>query len=286
MPYVRAGDGCRIHYQVTGRASAPPVLLIQGLGMDKHGWDLQRLVFSWRYRVIAMDNRGAGRSDKPYEPYSLDQMAGDAVAVLDELGVARAHVVGASMGGAITQILAVTHPTRVRSLTLVCTSCRNRSWRKELLAGWAQRADTDGVGAMSSEAARWVIGPRSFRRLVPVLGWLGPLGFGRTSHAFAAQVRAIVAADDTLADRLGAIVVPTLVIVGNQDILTPRGDSEELAERIPTAELVVISGAAHGLVIEHASTFNRVVGDFLGRAERAFQAREDDADRAVARTAG
>ena len=68
------------------------------------------------------------------------------------------------------------------------------------------------------------------------------------------------------------ISVPTLVVVGNQDILTPRGDSEELAELIPTAELVVISGAAHGLMIEHATTFNRILGDFLSRAERAFQA--------------
>ena len=68
-------------------------------------------------------------------------------------------------------------------------------------------------------------------------------------------------------DELGEIDVPTLVVVGNQDILTPRGDSEELAERIPTAELVVISGAAHGLMIEHASTFNRVLLDFLHRAE-------------------
>ena len=66
--------------------------------------------------------------------------------------------------------------------------------------------------------------------------------------------------------------MPTLVIVGNQDILTPRGESEELAERIPTAELVVISGAAHGLMIEHATTFNRVLGDFLHRAEKAYQA--------------
>ena len=273
MAYVRAADGCRIHYDVTGRASAPPVLMIQGLGMDKHGWDLQRLVFSWRYRVIALDNRGAGRSDKPTEPYTLERMATDAIAVLDDLGVADAHVMGASMGGAISQIIAVLFPERVRSLTLACTACRNQPWRNELLTGWARRAQLDGVGAMTGEAARWVIGPRSFRRLVPVLGWLGPLGFGRTGRAFAAQVEAIVATDDSLADRLGAIDVPTLVIVGNQDILTPRGDSEELAERIPTAELVVISGAAHGLMIEHGSTFNRVVGDFLARAERAYQQR-------------
>ena len=77
-----------------------------------------------------------------------------------------------------------------------------------------------------------------------------------------------------------------MVIVGNQDILTPRGDSEELAERIPTAELVVISGAAHGLMIEHASTFNRVLGDFLGRAEDAFQAAADGAADVLTASAG
>ena len=133
MSYARSADGCRIHYRVSGRASAPPLLMIQGLGMDKHGWDIQRFVFSMRYRVIALDNRGAGRSDKPTGDYDLGQMAADAVAVLDDVGVDRAHVVGASMGGAIAQFLAVLWPERVRSLTLVCTSCRNHPWRKELL---------------------------------------------------------------------------------------------------------------------------------------------------------
>jgi 3-oxoadipate enol-lactonase len=272
MPYVRSSDGCRIHYEVTGPRSAPPVLMIQGLGMDKHGWIMQRLAFSWKYRVIAFDNRGAGRSDKPLGDYDLYQMAQDAAAVLDDLGIERAHVVGASMGGAIAQVLTVMVPDRVRSLTLACTACRNSQWRRDLLAGWADRALAEGVGAMAGSAARWVIGPRSFRRFVPVLGWLGPLGFGRSGEAFASQVAGILAADDSLADQLLEITVPTLVIVGNQDILTPRGESEELADRIPTAELVVISGAAHGLMIEHATTFNRVVGDFLQRAEKAYQA--------------
>jgi 3-oxoadipate enol-lactonase len=198
-------------------------------------------------------------------------MAADAVAVMDAAGIETAHVVGASMGGAISQILALGWPHRVRSLTLTCTSCRNHEWRRELLAGWAKTARERGMGAMTGTAARWVIGPRSFRRLMPAIGWLGPLAFGRPAHAFGAQVEAILAADDTMSDRLGDIEVPTLVIVGNQDILTPRGDSEELAELIPTAELVVISGAAHGLMIEHASTYNRVLLDFLDRAERAWE---------------
>ena len=265
MPYARSSDGIRLHYQVLGRSSAPVVLMIQGLGADKHGWDMQRFVLAARYRVIAFDNRGAGRSDKPFGHYSLEQMADDAIAVLDDAGIGTAHVVGASMGGAISQIVALQHPERVRSLTLACTACRNHDWRRELLTGWATQASERGMGAMTSEAARWVIGPRSFRRLLPAFGWLGPLAMGRPSHAFVAQVRAILATDEAMADRLHEITVPALVMVGNQDILTPRGDSEELAERLPNAELVVISGAAHGFMVEHATTFNRVLLDFLRR---------------------
>lgn len=272
MPYVRAGDGVRLHYRESGRRTGPPVLLIQGLGADKHGWDMQRLGLSPWYHTIAFDNRGAGRSDKPMGAYSLEQMADDAIAVLDAVGVDRAHIVGASMGGVITQLIALHHPERVRSLTLACTACQHHAWRQELLAEWAEIASTRGVGAMTSQAARWVIGPRSFRRLTPAIGWMGPLALSRPPHAFVGQVKGILAIDDHLAARLPQITAPTLVMVGNQDILTPRGDSEHLAELIPTAELVVISGAAHGFMIEHATTFNRVLVEFLGRAEQAHRA--------------
>lgn len=273
MTYAIANDGVRLHYEAIGRRSSAPVLMIQGLGADKHLWDLQRYVFATRYRVIAHDNRGAGRSDKPFGSYSLEQMADDAIAVLDHAGVETAHVIGASMGGAISQVLAIMHPQRIRSLSLVCTSCSNHQWRRDLLSSWADVARDQGMGAMTAQAARWVIGPRSLRRMWPAFGWLGPIATSRPSHGFTAQVQAILAADDTLRDQLGAIDVPTAVIVGNQDVLTPRGDSEELADLIPTAELSVLSGAAHGLMIEHATTFNRVLGDFLGRAEKAWAAR-------------
>ena len=269
MAYATTTDGVRIHYEAFGRRDAPAVLMIQGLGTDKHGWDMQRFTLARHYRVIAFDNRGAGRSDKPFGTYSLEQMADDAVAVLDHAGVGAAHVVGASMGGAISQVMAVRHPTRVLSLTLACTACRNPPWRRELLESWMTTALERGMGTMAAQAARWVIGPRSFRRLMPTFGWLGPLAMGRPTHAFAAQVRGILAATDELADELRNIDVPTLVMVGNQDILTPRGDSEEIADRIAGAELVVISGAAHGFMVEHASTFNKILKDFLRRASEA-----------------
>lgn len=269
MPYARSSDGIRLHYEVLGRAGSPAVLMIQGLGADKHGWDMQRIPLAFSYRVIALDNRGAGRSDKPFGHYSLEQMADDAIAVLDAAGVEQAHIVGASMGGAISQMIGLKYPERVISLTLACTACRNHPWRKELLHGWATAATEKGIGSMTKEAARWVIGPRSFRRLLPAFGWLGPLAMGRTPHSFVSQVNAILDVDDSISDRLSEVTAPTLVLVGNQDILTPRGDSEEIAERMPNAELVVISGAAHGFMVEHASTFNRVLSDFLGRVTRA-----------------
>ena len=267
MPFVSALDGTRIHYEVTGRVGRTPVLMIQGLGASKNAWNLQRIAMATRFRIISFDNRGAGRSDKPTEPFTLEQMADDAIAVLDAAGIETAHIVGASMGGVISQIVAVKFPQRVRSLTLVCTACRNHPWRQELLQSWAKTAEEKGMIEVGKEAAQWVMSPRSFRRLVPAFTWMGPLAALRPRHSFVSQIHAILDTREDLVDQLSTITAPTMVIVGNQDILTPRGDSEEIAERIPNAELVVISGAAHGLMMEHSSTFNKILIEFLQRTE-------------------
>lgn len=269
MPFVHATDGTRIHYEVTGKSGATPVLMIQGLGASKNAWNLQRIAMATRFRIISFDNRGAGRSDKPAEPFTLEQMADDAIAVLDAAGIDTAHVVGASMGGVISQIVAVKFPHRVRSLTLVCTACRNHPWRQELLQTWAKTAADKGMIEVGKVAAQWVMSPRSFRRLVPAFTWMGPLAALRPRHSFVSQIEAILNTREDLVDQLSTITAPTMVIVGNQDILTPRGDSEEIAERIPNAELVVIAGAAHGLMMEHSSTFNRILIEFLQRTELA-----------------
>ena len=271
MPYAIATDGARIHYEITGLPWRAPVLLVQGLGAEKNSWNLQRAALALHNKTIAFDNRGAGRSDKPEGTYNLEQMADDAIAVLDAANIESAHIVGLSMGGAISQIIALKYPHRTRSLTLVATACRNHEWRAELLNSWAEVAEKDGMNAVGKEAARWMIGPRSFRRLLPALGWMGPLQLFNPPDAFVSQIKAILTTDDTvMADELANISCPTMVVVGNQDVLTPRGDAEEIASMIPTAELVIISGGAHGLHIEHASTFNRILIDFLRRAEKVF----------------
>jgi 3-oxoadipate enol-lactonase len=269
MATLTTSDGVRLSYDVIGRPDGEPLVMIQGLGADRSGWALQRLPFGARYRTIAFDNRGAGRSDKPFGPYDLHRMADDVVEVLDACRVERAHVMGASMGGVIAQLLAVRHPDRVRSLVLACTACRHHPWRRELLREWAAIANERGMRALSKEAMPWLVGPRSLRRYAPLLGLMRPLVLGAPAHGMSAQVRAILDMDDSVARAaLAAVRVPTLVTVGSQDILTPRGDSEELAEEIPGAELVVITGAAHGFMVEHASTYNRVALDFLSGVSR------------------
>lgn len=259
MAYVRAEDGTRLHYQVWGPRHGEPLLLVHGLGADHRGWIMQRRAFGARYRCIAFDNRGVGSSDKPPGPYDLEVMADDAVAVLDAAGHPSTHVVGVSMGGILAQILAVRNPDQVRSLTLAATACRHLPWRRELLGRWVETAETEGMGTFVRDNVRWLLGQRSLRRIWPLAAILAPLVVNVPPHGFAAQARAILATDDALADELGTLRVPTLVTVGSQDILTPRGDSEELAERIPGAELVVIRGGAHMVQAEHAGTFNRVV---------------------------
>lgn len=267
MTIARSPDGTRIHYELAGRRDGPPLLMIQGLGADSYGWALQRFALGARHRLVLVDNRGAGRSDRPPGPYDLTVMAGDALAVLDHAGIDSAHVMGASMGGVIAQILAVGAPERVRSLVLACTACRHLEWRRELLAGWATTARERGMAALARESIRWLVGPRSVRRFGAAFGVVGPLAVHMPPAAFAAQVDAILAMDDGLRAELAGIAVPTLVIVGSQDVLTPVGDSEELAALIPGARLVVVRGGAHGFMIEHAGAFNAAVLDFLRSVE-------------------
>ena len=263
MAFTEAADGTRIHFEVFGRPDGEPVLLVQGLGADKRGWIMQRRALAARYRCIAFDNRGVGRSGKPAGPYDLEVMAADAVAVLDATGYASAHVMGASMGGVIAQIIAVRHADRVRSLVLACTACRHLPWRVELLQEWADIAGREGMRAFASQNLRWLLGPRSLRRFRPALGLLAPVAMNGPADGFVSQVAAILAMDDVLREELRTIRVPTLVLVGSQDILTPVGDSEELAELIPTARLEVVRGGAHGFMVEQAGAFNRAVTGFL-----------------------
>jgi 3-oxoadipate enol-lactonase len=262
---VTADDGVDIAYDVWGRRDGPPVLLIQGLGTDSRGWALQRMAFGRHFRCFAPDNRGVGHTGQPPRPYSLEQMGRDALAVLDAEGVTSAHVIGASMGGVIAQIIGVMHPERTRSLVLACTSCRHHPWRRELLQEWADTVQERGAAGLGDDGLRWLVGPRLRRRFGMWLNILARILLNSDPDGFAAQVQAILDAPDELRFELRDLRVPVLVITGSQDALTPIGDAEELAEMIPYAQLVELRGAAHGLMVESPNAFNDAVLDFLER---------------------
>jgi 3-oxoadipate enol-lactonase len=210
-----------------------------------------------------LDNRGVGQSEAPPGPYDLERMALDAIEVLDAEGVDRAHVMGASMGGVLAQILAVRNPQRVRSLVLACTACRHHQWRRELLGEWAEAVQAHGMGALADDGLRWLVGPRLRKRFGVWLNLLARIVLQSPPEPFVAQIQAILAMSDELRFELANVTARTLVITGSQDLLTPIGDAEELAELIPDATLCELRGAAHGLMVEAPNAFNRAVLEFM-----------------------
>ena len=262
MPKVRV-NGIELNYVEAG--SGAPVLMIMGFGGDHLAWAFQVPALSAKYRVITFDNRGAGQSSVPDEPYSTRMMAEDAVGLLDALGIARAHVLGASMGGMIAQEVALNHPDRVRSLQLHCTYARPDGYMLALMDAWrAVRAKATPEEWLRT-VALWLFAPRTYRErpefieAVIQTGLASPNPF--TLTGFLRQGDA-VRGHDAL-DRLSTLRCPTLVSVAEDDILVPPRFSRELAAAIPKAELRVIDGAAHAYFWERADAFNAMCLTFL-----------------------
>lgn len=265
MPSVQADDGCRIHYDCFGRDDGEPLVLIMGLAVDRWGWIRQRAELAARFRCIAIDNRGAGLSDKPTGPYDIFTMADDVLAVMAAEGIDSAHVVGYSLGGTLAQVIAVRAPERVRSLVLASTACRVQDWRREVFGEWAALIEARGVPAFARENLRWIAAARHLRWIAPIAPALAPLFVRAPAHGVLGQLRAITDIEDQLHEELESIRVPVLVVVGSQDILTPVADSEEIVHRVPHAEFVVVAGASHSLVVADAALFNRAMAAFHDR---------------------
>ncbi|MCJ7509284.1 MAG: alpha/beta hydrolase [Dehalococcoidia bacterium] len=264
MPEVRVND-IQLYYEVHGQGE--PLVLIMGLGTNAHGWDLQIPTFSREFRVVAFDNRGCGRSDKPASSYSIRMFADDTVGLMDALGIASAHVYGVSMGGMIAQELALSYPQRVWTLVLGATSCGGPQAIDGPPENLALMVSISRLGP--EEAAEKTL-PLLYsgefidqKRQKLIARALAQAELRSPPEAFARQLQAIMRHDAY--DRLPQLRCPTLIILGSEDKIIPAENSSILAGRIPGAELVVLPKAGHGYVVERAEESNAIVLDFLRR---------------------
>lgn len=265
MPVAHV-NGIDLHYEDEG--SGPPVLLIPGLGGHSGIWVLQRKALSPQYRVLSLDNRGAGRSDVPPGPYTVRQMAEDAAALLDALGIERASIVGWSMGGMVAQELALAHPGKVDRLVLLATSARLQPHVVDWIRFDEELREAGLAGpGRNVWSLPWVAPPRLMMQpeFVPMtLERMATDPYPITSQGFHAQAPA-ACRHDTL-ERLHQIGAPTLVLVGAEDVLTPPADAEAMAERIAGARLQVLEQGGHGMPVAEPEAVNAALLVFLAES--------------------
>jgi pimeloyl-ACP methyl ester carboxylesterase len=263
MPLIQA-NGIDLYVEDTG--SGDPLLLITGAGSNALGWGPLLPVFQERFRVIAFDNRGAGRSAAPPGPYTTRQMAADAAALLDHLGIARAHVIGHSLGGMIAQELALAYPERVDRLVLVASLAYPRPafwvpWSTFLVQAAQRGLDPAGSALWQMP---WMLTPTFMARHEVVEAALANAlhdPYPAPAHGLAAQAAAGLAHDTR--SRLPRIAAPTLVLVGAEDIITPVSYARELAAGIPGARLQVLERGGHLAYLEYLEAVTGALLPFL-----------------------
>ena len=257
MPYLRTRD-ITLFYDRQGQGS--PVLLIMGYGMPGRFWASQIEALSARHEVIWFDNRGAGRTQAKPGAYTIKQMAEDAAALITHLGYASVHVAGVSMGGMIAQELALTHRAKVRSLALIATHAGGWLTGLPSRRGLTLFAKASvGSRAKRSEAFQRLIFPEHYLNQADNAGItdllrtkvMGELPQGGRWSQLAAVVR------HRTRRRLEQLRgIPTLVVLGSEDLLVRPATTRAVHKAIPGAQLRVYQGAGHGLLSQSADRLN------------------------------
>ncbi len=264
MPRVRIGD-LELFHDLDG--AGEPVLLLMGLGGEHHGWDLQRAELARQHRLVLLDNRDAGASDEARGPYGLAEMAGDALGVMDHLGIERFHVVGASMGGAIAQHLALAAPTRIATLVLASTWGRTDAFLGAVLRSWRLMVERLGPDEFLAAQAPWVFTHRFLEapsaEVQALQARFREHGLLRSVAAYQRQVDACLGHD--LLGLLPLLQTPTLVLVGEDDILTPPRYGRAVAAALGRAEVMLLAATGHACFLETAKSFTQRVLHFLAR---------------------
>jgi len=262
VPIVDSGDAS-LWWDETG-AGDPPLLLIQGLGYTADMWHRVLPALAAKRRVVVFDNRGVGRSSVPDEQWTVEQMADDAIAVLDAAGGDAAHVFGVSMGGLIAQEVALRHPDRVAKLVLGCTHPGGREAARMDPAAAAMLMDREPKSAREAIEASlpFIYSPTTSSEAIDADVQVR-LRFPLRAKAYWGQLDAMRGHPGTH-DRLGDIKAPTLVLHGDADRLVQPANATLLVDAIPGAKLVWLPGASHVFWTDQPDRTVDEVNTFLG----------------------
>ena len=256
-------DGVRIAYEVRG--DGEPVLLVHGLGYDRRGWGPLPDYLAAGFRVILVDNRGVGDSDAPEGPYTVAQLAADAIAVLDAAGEAQAHVLGVSLGGFVAQELALSFPQRIEKLVLVSTSPGGPSqypMPAEGLDAFSRYPALDRAAGLRLMVEN-SLGRRAVRERPELVEEVYAYRLERAPGIDAWQAQFAAARAFDAFERLPPVAAPTLVLHGAADTVIDVRNGELLADRIPGARLHVVPDRGHLLIWEEAELLAPLVREFL-----------------------
>jgi 3-oxoadipate enol-lactonase / 4-carboxymuconolactone decarboxylase len=261
-----------LHHVVDGPADGPVLVLGPSLGSTLAMWDAQAAALAGRYRVVRYDLRGHGGSPVPSGPYSLADIGGDVLALLDALGIERAHVGGLSLGGCVAMWIAANAPERVDRLALVCTTPGFPD-----PAMWEERAATarqQGTEALADATIERWLTPAFAQRETALAATLRAMVAGTPDEGYAGCCAALGAMD--LEPVLGQIRAPALVIAGDDDPSTPPDHAVRIARGIPGARMVVLharhmaaierAGAVTALLLEHLEEDRHAAGMRVRRA--------------------
>lgn len=250
-----------LHYERTGKAGAPALLLGESLGATTQMWAPQIRGLQDRLDLIAFDHRGHGRSPAPAGPYSIGDLGRDVLALMDRLGLERASYCGISMGGMVGLWLAVNAPERIERLIAMCTSAYAppaSAWQER--AAQVRAAGTPAVLA-GGVVQRWFT-PDWAQQHPDVVKGCQEMIANTDAQAYAACAEAIGGYD--VRDGLPSITAPTLVISAADDPTLPPEHQQQIASRVPGARLESIPDAAHIVSIQHPDAVNRLLADHLG----------------------
>ncbi|MFJ5223100.1 alpha/beta fold hydrolase [Streptomyces sp. NPDC088400] len=259
-----------IDVAVFGSDEGIPLLIINGTGLSWGLWGEAAQVFAKDgYRAMCYDHRGIGASARGVTKITMQNLAADALAVLDGLGVPEAHILGWSLGSCIAQELALAHPDRVTSLILANTWHRTSVYQRSLFTPF-QHLWSTGEGDLawlSQSAASFSPEFLEGADYEETMAMLAPLLPSNREQAWTVSEQWGAELGHDTSERLPSIVCPTLVVAGEQDLVTPAWQGQAVAEAIPRAELVRLAGpgSSHALAWERPQEFTENVGDFLAR---------------------